>query len=130
MLAEVEREAGRRLHHARLVGFGIDRLTAPGICEAFVRQELVCLVEVVHVHADERHILWDGRDVRNVHGKSVCVLHPDAVKVRRAGVRLNVMLFGKAQLLKQSDDGLGILRNDQGIESCDFMVVPPEKMIL
>ena len=30
------------------------------------------------------------------------------------------MLFGKAQLLKQCDDGLGILCNDQGIEACDF----------
>ena len=120
VLAEVKREAGRGNQHCGPVAFGIDGMVALGIRKAPRGQEGVGLVEVIHVHADERHVLRPAVDLGDVNVEAVFVLHANAVEVLLTGVCLDVVPPFKAQRLEQFDDGLRVPGNDKRVEACDL----------
>ena len=120
VLAEIKREAGRGDQHRGPVAFGIDGMVALRIAKAPRGQEGVGLVEVIHVHADERHVLRPAVDLGDVNVEAVFVLHANAVEVLLTGVCLDVVPPFKAQRLEQFDDGLRVPGNDKRVESRDL----------
>ena len=61
---------------------------------------------------------------RDVHAVAVCVLHGDVgdVLVVDAGF---LMAFLKAQIFEKADELIGVRRDDQRLESCDFHIFSP-----
>ncbi len=127
MLCNIDREAGRCKHHR---GFGrrcYGDLVALRVLESLFLKQLVCLVEVVYVHAHSCNILRNGC-FRNVNVEYLSVLagisHTDTgnIFVVDAGFLMATL---KAELLKQLDNALCVLCYDHRVECCDFHILFP-----
>ena len=98
MLDQADHEAGGRGHHRGLCGTCIGDLIATGIYKAFGLQELICFIEIVHIHADSRDRLRHSVTMSDIQIKPVGILHPDTGKVLSL---LNI--FGQMTALKSQE---------------------------
>ena len=119
MIGQADTETSGGDQVGSLGGVGVDDLVALGVLEALGDEVVVGLVEVTHVHADDRRVPVKLISLGNVDAEVLTVLEVDAGDILAIDVRLGVSTL-EAEILEERYELGGMRRGDTRVERGDF----------
>ncbi len=105
MVAEIEGKAGGRNHHGGPAALLLND-AAGRAGKALCGQIFICLVEIVHIHTDDRHIPGNV-SLCHIHMEAVCVLHGDIGDIFAVNIRVPVLCLPVMASLTRKHDRRG-----------------------